>query len=384
MEWVVIAVIAVVVVFFLMRSAGGSRSGGSSGGSSSNSDSAEYETRAGSLSKQDRQKIIDANVGWLTERWAAADKGSIEVPSWFNDPPTDRQLDRFRRDGLRVEAIGGAALTKGKASDIIGIFEPADEFDAEVLKRHGVSLRGMNQSRARHEVALIEARERAEANDDIAQDSPWWFPVEGTPRKVNTALTLDYESTSGKQTKRDVDVTAFYRGEAGCKFDCYCHLRKAKRTLSSKSVRRAVDRETGEVIENLCAYFESKYDLNPDKPYDLLFDRYAWAILVLRYIGSVDGAVRAPERKLIAEFCQRRATPGELDLEKLDAMLKEMASPTKYEFQRFIREQSANPEVLRDIYATTKALIATNKKQHSEHQLALEYMEKKWGEVLKA
>ena len=46
-------------------------------------------------------------------------------------------------------------LTNGQASDIIGLFEPADEKDLELLQRHKVPLDGMNKTRAREQVTKI-------------------------------------------------------------------------------------------------------------------------------------------------------------------------------------------------------------------------------------
>ena len=63
-----------------------------------------------------------------------------------------RQLNRVDQIGLE---IAKGQPTKGEASDIIGLFEPAEEEDVEVLRFFKVPLRGMNQSRARHLVAKL-------------------------------------------------------------------------------------------------------------------------------------------------------------------------------------------------------------------------------------
>ncbi len=212
--------------------------------------------------------------------------------------------------------------------------------------------------------------------------SLYWFSVEEMSRKINSCLTLNYKSTSGNITKRDVDVTAFYRGEGGCMFDCYCHLRKAKRTLSSKSVLSAIDRDTGEVIEDLCRYFNEKYDHNPEKAYDLILEKYAWAIFILSYVAGCDGAIRAPEWKMIAEFCQRRGNPAELVIDKLEAIAKNLGRPQKTDFHRFIREKTASPEIIKDIFETSQRVVALNSKAHTEQERAIAYMMGKWKTYL--
>jgi hypothetical protein len=55
-------------------------------------------------------------------------------------------------------------LTKGKASDLIGLLEPVEEEQEAVLKFFKVSVRSMNQSRARYEVdKLLADPDNAEA-----------------------------------------------------------------------------------------------------------------------------------------------------------------------------------------------------------------------------
>ena len=212
----------------------------------------------------------------------------------------------------------------------------------------------------------------------------YWFSVEQTPRKVEARLTLDYEGTSGTRTTRDVDVSAFYRGDGGCMVDCFCHLRGARRTLSSKCVRRVIDRDTGEVVDDIFAFLESKYNDNPEKSYDALLQSYAWVIYVLLYVAAADGAIRAPERQLIAEFCMRRGNPAELQIEKLETLVKNLGRPSKSDFQRFMRERTTTPDVILDIFQTSKAIVATNSKVHTEQDRALAYMLKHWKQILAA
>jgi len=119
----------------------------SSGGSRSSS--------GASQSKQDR--VLAENLGWLEERWDLVrdeqDRGELKtVPPWFFDDVTERQLNRIDQIGLE---IAKGQPTKGEASDIIGLFEPAEEEDVEVLRFFKVPSRGMNQSKARHLVTNL-------------------------------------------------------------------------------------------------------------------------------------------------------------------------------------------------------------------------------------
>lgn len=103
------------------------------------------------------QRILDENLPWLRERWQAAqeiDEGDTSIfPKWYFDDATEAQLRRIEETGL---TISGGTPTKGQASDIIGLFEPVEEEHAEMLKFFGISVGGMNQSKARHQVALLQ------------------------------------------------------------------------------------------------------------------------------------------------------------------------------------------------------------------------------------
>lgn len=104
-----------------------------------------------------RSGVVEENIGWLKERWDAAqeeqESGELKtIPPWFFDDVTHAQLKRIAQ--LGVEITKGNP-TKGEASDIIGLFEPPDEYDAEILKFFNVPLVGMNQSNANHTVMKL-------------------------------------------------------------------------------------------------------------------------------------------------------------------------------------------------------------------------------------
>lgn len=98
------------------------------------------------------------DLAFLRSQWAVAEKERADgatstFPSWFFDPATDRQLRRLAEGGARIEG----RLTKGAASDLIGLGEPVDEDQTEVLKFFKVSTRGQNQTLARYECKRLLA-----------------------------------------------------------------------------------------------------------------------------------------------------------------------------------------------------------------------------------
>ena len=120
--------------------------------------------------KAEIQKVYDDNIDWLQKRWDRVrkekDSGMLRtVDWWYFDGATDKQLSRIKRIGLNLDA---AKITEGQASDIIGLYEPAEEKNVAILSNHNIPLNGMNQTKAREFVAtllkdLVETR-RGTAN----------------------------------------------------------------------------------------------------------------------------------------------------------------------------------------------------------------------------
>jgi hypothetical protein len=107
------------------------------------------------------QEVLDANMGWLRERWDAADVAKASAnfaifPKWFFDPPTERQLARLQKMGIHVRR---GEITKGTASDIIGLFGPIEDHTKEVLEffKQQLPRETQNEARARHAVAKLLA-----------------------------------------------------------------------------------------------------------------------------------------------------------------------------------------------------------------------------------
>ena len=103
--------------------------------------------------------LFNEHKAWLLTRWADADRqraaGALTTfPSWFFDAATDRQIAHLAERGL---SLAGGPVSKGQASDVIGLFFPPDDGDEEFLKFFKVPSKGMNQTMARAEAAKLRA-----------------------------------------------------------------------------------------------------------------------------------------------------------------------------------------------------------------------------------
>ena len=106
----------------------------------------------------DNKKIFDANIGWLQERWDIA-KQSQETgnnayfPKWYFDDMTDRQKTILNAMGYKIKGTP----SKGQASDLIGLFEPIEPDNEEILQYFHVHIPSvqMSETRGRCEVQKL-------------------------------------------------------------------------------------------------------------------------------------------------------------------------------------------------------------------------------------
>ena len=101
-------------------------------------------------SSRKRQNTDDGE--WLQERWELADQQQLSgqsgmFPEWYFDPVTAAQLKRLKNENIRIKE---STFTKGKASDVIGLTNRPDDHELEVLRFFKISIKGLNQTSARH------------------------------------------------------------------------------------------------------------------------------------------------------------------------------------------------------------------------------------------
>jgi hypothetical protein len=115
-----------------------------------------------------------------------------------------------------------------------------------------------------------------------------------------------------------------------------------------------------------------------DSDYDKVLQQYTWTILVLLYFAASDGAVKAHERVIIAEFFKRRNPHLQFDALKIEEILKLFGRPDKTSFHKLVRERDGDSPLLQDIYETALAIVASNSKAHTEQERAIDYLLKSW------
>ncbi len=159
---------------------------------------------------------FDSDPDWLRNRWKLAQAqqqaGLAGIfPEWYFDQITERQLNKLHELGISIK---GKKITKGQASDLIGMHEPADEDTLQILTFFKVPTRGMNQTKARHEIALIfddEVKAQAWKNRRPSQIQKEFFmffaikPEKGMTNTEASKLISNHESALAEKEDPQLD-----------------------------------------------------------------------------------------------------------------------------------------------------------------------------------
>lgn len=82
---------------------------------------------------------------WLLKRWQSQLNGEPGFPEWYQHEPSERQIQALKQYGIEIPP----KLTKGTASDLIGLKLPADEADIEIAKFFKRNHRNLSQTEGR-------------------------------------------------------------------------------------------------------------------------------------------------------------------------------------------------------------------------------------------
>lgn len=96
--------------------------------------------------------LVSAHLEWLRTEWEKEVSTSPPPRHWFSDPVTEPQLRLIKKIGIPTRGI---RLTKGMASDLIGLYEPIEDEAREILKFFKIPVKNLNQTTARHRVTEL-------------------------------------------------------------------------------------------------------------------------------------------------------------------------------------------------------------------------------------
>lgn len=218
-------------------------------------------------------------------------------------------------------------------------------------------------------------------NPDSYEDKDSWegsFWEVQKPFPANATLRIDYEDGAGKRTERVVEVRQFGTDANGNILIGHCRMRNATRTFRTDRIRRCIDEETGEIVDDVFAYLREKYDSSPERTRDAIFEEEYDTLRVLLYIGKADGQLRAPEKAIIRETCRALAKDSRITDAMIDEMFSNLDAPTIHAFKMAVgrlakKEASAHALLMK----AADDMVATQKTVHPAEKEALEYMRKR-------
>lgn len=196
-------------------------------------------------------------------------------------------------------------------------------------------------------------------------------------RSAKKTVRVVYRDGEGAISERVIDVRAFEPvGAAGLVIG-RCHLRNASRTFRFDRMVQVVDDDTGEIIPNLQAALNAEWEASPEPVLDALYAQHRDLLKMLLYAAKLDGAMRAPEVRVIARHCVEltgddRVTPG-LVRDLLSAVDVPTITSFVRTYNQLRRERPA--DALRAAQAC-REIVATQKTIHPAEQAMLDALDK--------
>lgn len=216
-----------------------------------------------------------------------------------------------------------------------------------------------------------------ESIDKDEWEGSFWEVAQPLPAKAK--LRLKYTDGAGRKTERSVDVRQFGAIGPNTLLIGHCKMRDATRTFRTDRIESCIDEETGEVVTDVRAYLQTKYDQSPDRTKDLLLDGEYDTLRVLLYVGKADGQLRAAEKAVIRDTCVAITNDSRLADSAIDDLLANMDVPTLQAFKLAVGRLAKRDQAAQIVVMTAAGkIVATQKAVHQAEQDALDYMKKRF------
>ena len=202
-----------------------------------------------------------------------------------------------------------------------------------------------------------------------------------TDGKLLTAnLKIHFIDREGKHTDREVILRRYVHDGTDGLLLAHCLMRDGNRPFAISRISNPVDLDTGELIPDLIKYLDDHYANTTNGKADVFIEEHYDALICLFYVCKTDDAFRSKEKQTLQGLFQ---VLGLFDNEVIDCILKRMTewtTPTRRNFHSQLKKIEASITFddlyKKRIFATAKAIIATDKKVRATEIEALELMSK--------
>jgi len=142
-------------------------------------------------------------------------------------------------------------------------------------------------------------------------------------------MYLVYTDRKGKTTNRTVKVHRF----DGMILSGYCKTRKAYRTFRIDRIKEIADPSTGEVAQDMCAFFKKLYMTSDSYSSDMIFDKYYDVLRLLKYFVYVDFHYSEEENKEVEEIIRSLDGGEDLSTEEINSIMSDIEKPSLHSFR---------------------------------------------------
>ncbi|WP_430228870.1 hypothetical protein [Nitrosomonas communis] len=196
------------------------------------------------------------------------------------------------------------------------------------------------------------------------------YPAKGSYR-------INYTDQRGLTTERDISIKRVYDSNGKFALDAHCHLRNGHRSFIDDRIKKAVDIETGEVVESLARHAIAQYENSGEGKAWSAIGREADALDILLFVSRADSRMLKAERKIIADYLKRRCNDLVLEDKELDDAIKSLGAIDHRQFKKTIAEMKSSGDIdrLRDITDCAKRIVATQKTIDPLEKAAIEILE---------
>lgn len=187
---------------------------------------------------------------------------------------------------------------------------------------------------------------------------------------------INYEDQRGFKTEREIQVKRVYENGGQYAIDAHCFLRNAHRSFINERIQKAINIDTGEIVENLARDALTQYNDSGEGKALAAIDKEWMAVAILAFVSRADGQMRKVERTIIAEYLKRRCNTVSLNDAELDSAIKSVGDPGHREFKRIVRDlkSAGDNERLRDPLDCANRIVGTQKATAPMEKAALEIL----------
>lgn len=188
---------------------------------------------------------------------------------------------------------------------------------------------------------------------------------------------INYEDQRGLKSERDIEIKRVHECDGKYAIDAHCLLRNAHRSFLEERIERAINLESGEIVDSLCRDAIAQHDNSSIGRALLAINKEWMGVAVLIFVCRADGQMRKVERSIVAEYLKMHCAEISLDDEELDSAIKAVGEPNLREFKRIIRDLKATADRnrLTSLLNCAKRIVETQKTIDPMETAALEILE---------